>query len=146
MPPENWCGYASTRWSRLRDADPVEHLDGVRPGHLLRHLVVHPVGLDDLVADRVEGVHRGQRVLEDHRHLLAAQLAYVVLVGTDELFTVEPDLAGDLAAFDAVCRPMIDMLVTDLPDPDSPTMPRVLPRSQLEGEPVHRLDQHRPRS
>ena len=49
---------------------------GVLAGRLLADVVVDPVGLDDLVADRVERVHRGQRVLEDHRHLLAAQPAH----------------------------------------------------------------------
>ena len=33
------------------------------------------------------------------------------------------------------------MLVTDLPEPDSPTMPRVLPRSMLKRQPVDGLDQ-----
>ena len=61
---------------RLRDADPVEHLDRVLAGDLLGHVVVDPVRLDDLDADRVVRVHRGQRVLEDHRHLLAAHLAH----------------------------------------------------------------------
>ena len=28
MPPENSCGYWSIRLARLRDADPLEHLDG----------------------------------------------------------------------------------------------------------------------
>jgi hypothetical protein len=33
---------------------------------------------------------------------------------------------------------MIDRLVTDLPDPDSPTMPSVFAASQLEADTVHR--------
>ena len=61
----------------------------------LAHLVVDAERLDDLVADRVERVHRGQRVLEDHRHLLAAQLAHLLALGADEFLPVEPDLAGD---------------------------------------------------
>jgi len=42
----------------LRDADAVEHLDRVCPRRFLRDIVVDPVGLHDLVADGVEGVHR----------------------------------------------------------------------------------------
>ena len=36
---------------------------------------------------------------------------------------------------------MIDMLVTLLPEPDSPTMPRVLPRSTSKERPSTDLDQ-----
>ena len=39
------------------------------------------------------------------------------------------------------CRPMMPMLVTLLPEPDSPTMPSVLPRSRLNENAVHGLDQ-----
>ena len=62
----------------------------------LETVVVDLVRLDDLGADRVVRVHRGQRILEDHRHLLAPQLAHRVRGGADDLRTVEPDLTGDL--------------------------------------------------
>jgi hypothetical protein len=58
---------------RTGDADPVQQVDRVLAGDLLGHVVVDAVGLDDLFADRVVGVHRRQRILEDHRHLLAPQ-------------------------------------------------------------------------
>ena len=58
--------------------------------------MVHPVRLDDLRADRVVRVHRGQRILEDHRHLVAAQLADRLRGRRDQLLAVQPDLAGDL--------------------------------------------------
>ena len=35
MPPENWCGYSSTRSAGLRHADQAEHLDGPVQGLLL---------------------------------------------------------------------------------------------------------------
>ena len=57
---------------RLRDADPVQHVDRVLARDGLGNVVVDPVRLDDLVADGVERVHRRQRILEDHGHLLAA--------------------------------------------------------------------------
>ena len=78
---------------RPRDADPAEHVDRVPAGHRLVHLVVYPVGLDDLLADRVVRVHRRQRILEDHRHLLAAQRPHGLRRRTDDLHAVEPDLA-----------------------------------------------------
>ena len=83
---------------RLRDADPVEHLDGVGSRLLVRHVVVDLVGLDDLVAHRVVRVHRGQRVLEDHRHPLAAHPAHLLGGGRDQVLAVEEDLAADLGA------------------------------------------------
>jgi hypothetical protein len=80
----------------LRDADPAEQVDGVLAGDLLAHVVVDPVRLDDLVAHRVVGMQRRQRVLEDHRHLAAAQLPHPVGTRGDQIFAVQPDLTGDL--------------------------------------------------
>ena len=93
MPPENWCGKSSTRdcgcgiptrssisTARLR-ATCFETLWWIR------------YGLGDLAPDRVERVQRGQRVLEDHRDLLAAQLAQRGLGGADDLAAVDPDRA-----------------------------------------------------
>ena len=60
----------------LRDADPAEQVDGALPGRAPRGLpVVQPVRLGDLLADGVVRVQRGERILEDHRHLPAAQPA-----------------------------------------------------------------------
>jgi hypothetical protein len=63
---------------RVGDAHAVEHLDGALAGGLLRDVVVDAVGLHDLLAHLVERVHRGERVLEDHRDLVAAQRAHLV--------------------------------------------------------------------
>jgi hypothetical protein len=60
--------------------------------------VVLPVRLDDLVADLVEGVQRGERVLEDHRHLGPAQGTDLILAHGHELLAVQPDLTGDPGA------------------------------------------------
>jgi len=62
----------------------------------LAHLVVLPVRLDDLPADCVERVQRRQRILEDHRHLVAAQRPHVAFGHADEFLAFEPDPAGDL--------------------------------------------------
>ena len=91
----------------LRDADPVEHLDRLAPGVALGRIrVVHQVGLGQLAADLVERVQRRQRVLEDHRDRVAAQLAHPVLGQADDLGAADPDRAGDLADL-ASCRPRI---------------------------------------
>ncbi len=80
--------------ARLRDADAVEHLDGVLLRDGVADVVVHSVGLHDLAADRVEGMHRRERVLEDHRHPLAAQPAHLLGGRADELLPTEPDGAS----------------------------------------------------
>ena len=61
---------------RVGDADPVQQLDRVFFGRLLAHLVVNQVSLGDLIAHGVVRVQGGQRILEDHRHLGAPQLAH----------------------------------------------------------------------
>ena len=55
-----------------------EHLDRARLGGLRRHRGVGQDRLDDLLADGVDRIERGHRLLEDHRHLAAAQLAALV--------------------------------------------------------------------
>ena len=72
MPPENSCG-----WSSARDASGP----GSRPDRAARppadeacsssRPVVRHAALDDLAADRVHRVERRQRILEDHRDLVA---------------------------------------------------------------------------
>src|SRR5215217_6279173 len=88
----------------VRDADPLEHVHrppaGVGPADVL----VHQRGLDQLTTDLVEGVQRGERILEDHRHPLAAQLAQPRVAGGQELLAVQADGAVDLGAL-AVVQP-----------------------------------------
>ena len=80
----------------LRDADPGQHVDGALAGLLAGRLaVVDPVRLGDLVAHLVEGVQRGQRVLEDHGHLGPAELPHPGRVRVGQFLAVQPDLAGD---------------------------------------------------
>ena len=64
---------------RLWDPDAVEQLDGPPSGDLLGHVLVDPVGLDDLRAHGEVGVQRRERVLEDHRDVAAAQSPQLVL-------------------------------------------------------------------
>src|SRR5690606_37349549 len=83
---------------------------------------------------------RGQRVLEDHRHLLAAQRPHPLRARADQLLAVEPDLPGDpgpgalvqaedAEAGDALARARLA---------DDAEGPAAL---QREGQAVHRLDQ-----
>ena len=52
-------------------------LDGPLPGVAPVQLLMQPQPLGDLFADRVDGVERRQRVLKDHRHVLAADGAHL---------------------------------------------------------------------
>ena len=79
----------------LRDADPAEQVDSVQAGGFLAHLVMDPVGLDDLVAHRVVRMHRRQRILEDHRHLAASQLPDPGRARGDQVLAFQQDLAAD---------------------------------------------------
>jgi hypothetical protein len=51
--------------------------------------------LDDLVADLVEGMQRRQRVLEDHRDVVAADGPQVLVRGAEQVLAVELHGAGD---------------------------------------------------
>ena len=81
--------------ARLGDADEAEHLDRAVPRLRLRHVVVDADRLDDLLAHLVEGMQRGQRVLEDHRDVVAAQPAQVGVGRLEQVLAVELDRAGD---------------------------------------------------
>ena len=64
---------------RRRDADQREHLDRALDRRLAAQALVQAQRLGDLLADRVDRVERGHRLLEDHRDLLAADAAHLVV-------------------------------------------------------------------
>ena len=72
-----------------------KQLDGARPGFLLGDVAVRADHLGDLVADAVDGVQRAHRILEDHRDLLAADVAQLVVVESVDLLAAILDRAGD---------------------------------------------------
>ena len=117
--------------ARVRDADEAEHLDRAVERLRLADVAVRAHRLDQLGADLVEGMQRGQRVLEDHRDVVAAQRAHLVVVGLQEVAALEQDLAADRRRCCARVRPITVSDETDLPEPDSPTMPSALPCSTL---------------
>ncbi len=77
----------------LRDAHLGQHLHGPRPGLPLGGPGVLAVRLTDLLADGVVRREGGQRVLEDHGHLVAAQLFQFPFRRGEEVLPVEQDLA-----------------------------------------------------
>ena len=96
--------------------------------------------LDDLVADRVGRVERGHRLLEDHRHAVAAQVAQRAsrhaAADRGPRSTTRPRIsrralrqqAHDRRARSRSCR-----------SPISPTMPSVRPRATREADAVDRV-------
>ena len=98
IPPENWCGYASIRLAGLGNADPPEHVDGRACARPLVHRIVDPVRLDDLLAHRVVGVHRRERVLKDHGHPLSTQAADILRTLGQQILSFEIDLTAQLRA------------------------------------------------
>jgi hypothetical protein len=81
---------------RGRDANPAQHLDGLRAGGGLAELAMDHRRFRELRADPVERVQARHRVLEDHRHLGPAEPAHAAVGHADELLAVDPHLAGHL--------------------------------------------------
>ena len=82
-----------------RHTNALEDLDGALESFLLREALVHAQRLAHLKADLHGRVQRGERILEDHADLGAAQLALLLERQLGEVLPVEDDRAGgDLAA------------------------------------------------
>ncbi len=81
---------------RIGDPDQPQQLDRPPPGRLLGDVLVSEDRLEDLLADLVERVERGQGVLEDHRDLVAAHAAQLLGVELVQVLALEHDAAGDL--------------------------------------------------
>ena len=89
----------------------------------------------------VEGVQRRQRVLEDHRDLVAAHARAARRRRRRAGPRPRTATAPEIARCAARVRPITVRLVTLLPEPDSPTIPSVLPAVDRERDAVDRLDE-----
>src|SRR5262249_3162366 len=80
---------------RRRNVHAAQKLDraytGLRPGHAA---VAHQ-RFGNLLADRVAWIERRHRLLENHRHLVAAQGAHVGVRKIKQVDAVEADRAGN---------------------------------------------------
>ena len=74
---------------RARDPDPVEQLAGAALGLLLAHVEVRLERLADLPADGQHRVQARHRVLEDHRDVLAADRAKLLVGEPDQVAALE---------------------------------------------------------
>ncbi len=85
---------------RLRDADEVQELDRSLERGAPIDLLMKADRLRDLVADAMHRVERGHRLLKDHRDLVAADVADLLLGNRQQVFddaglAPQPDLAAD---------------------------------------------------
>ncbi len=76
------------------NADPLHQLHGLATGPLTGHPLVDLEHLPELCPDGEDRVQRGQRVLEDHRHLRATDPAPFVLAQGEQIAPLEEDLAA----------------------------------------------------
>src|SRR5439155_23912954 len=104
------------------DADEVEQVEHLCAHGFVLHVVVNLDRLADLVPNRVDGVERGECVLEHHGELLASIPLQLALAQVEQVPTPIEDLARDARRLGKQPRTAIE--VTLLPEPDSPTMPR----------------------
>ena len=143
MPPENSCGYARNLPLRVRDADPAHQLKGPLRGLGPADAQVDERALGDLGADPHDRVERAHRLLEDHRHLRAADAVEVGLAQRHQVLAIQQDLAGGDArlrrqhAEDGAQRHAL--AGARLPDD-----PERIASGDLERHPVHRADQSAP--
>ena len=140
MPPENSCGILVDAPLGVGDPDQLEQLHGPRPGVGLRDVAMGLHRLGELHADLVERVQRGQRVLEDHRDLVAADLAQLVVAQATTRSRPSNRIRPSIDVFFARVSPSVVSDETVLPEPDSPTMPRVCAGVDRVGDPVDGVD------
>ena len=72
-----------------RDAHLAQHVDGALARLLLRHVLVRADGLHDLLAHAVHRVERRHGLLEDHGHVVAAQLAVLAFGQRHQVLALE---------------------------------------------------------
>ena len=140
MPPENSWGCISARCAGCGMPTRSSISTARAHGLLLAEPVVDPGHLGDLAAHGVHRVERRQRVLEDHRDLPAAHLrASASSLGGEQVLALpEHSLAGRSSAVGS--SPRMLMAVTDLPEPDSPTIGEHLAAADVEADAVDGLD------
>jgi hypothetical protein len=137
IPPENWCGYWSRRSSAAGMPVSCSRRSARRRASAELDRQVRLDRLDQLLADGVERVERGERVLEDRADRAAAHFPHLLVRQVVDAAAVEADLAAAIRPGGS-SRPMIAAPVSDLPAPDSPTTPRISPGRDREGDVVER--------
>jgi hypothetical protein len=76
---------------RRGDADALEEMDGAVARGAARCLAMALQHFDELIADGVGRVERRHRLLEDHRHAIAADIGHTPFAETKEVEAVEDE-------------------------------------------------------
>ena len=92
----------------------------------------------ELVADAIERIEAGQRVLEHHADALAADAAHLPRAADCRCACRRSSTSPPAMRPGGSIRPMMAVPVIDLPAPDSPTTPSTSPRRDVEGDVVDR--------
>ena len=139
MPPENSCGYCSARWSGCGMPTMSSNSTALRCAAAFGSVLVRLDHLDDLDADLVHRVERRQRILEDHRDPLAADVR-MQLVGRRRPARLPPTLAEPEIFADFGSSPIRPRNVTDLPEPRLADDADHLAVADVEVDAANRLD------
>ena len=95
--------------------------------------------LADLEADGEAGIEAGDRLLEDHRHVLADHLPAPARREREKVLAREGEpVGGDGRGLRQ--EPMTASIATDLPEPDSPTIATTSPASTSRSMPSTALN------
>ncbi len=116
------------------DADAAQKIGGAVDGDPLAHLLVPAHHLGHLRTDRVGRIEAGHRLLEDHRHGIAAQARHAAIVELQQVLALEAERCA-VRWPPRASRFITAKAVTDLPQPDSPTRQWVSPRSTVSEAP-----------
>ena len=124
---------------RRRDVHQAQHLD--RPVDRLApaEVLVQAHHLGDLLADRVDRVERGHRLLEDDARSPCCGCGCIASrAERHEVAALPQDLPATILPGGIAISFSTDIAVTVLPQPDSPTTPSVSPRLDRQIDAVDR--------
>src|SRR5262249_14457259 len=123
---------------RIRDPDLAQELDRARACGTLVELLVGSDRLDDLVADPVDRVQRGHRILKDHPDLVAAVVLHLGVRDIEQIGSAIEHLALE-ACIDAPSQAHERHRRHALPRPRLADDPEHLFGLELERDPAHGL-------
>ena len=115
-----------------RHVDGSQAVDGACVGLRAAHAQVVTAHLGELAADPAGRVEGGHRVLEHHRQRGAQQVAVQALAAVQQVRAQQAQARGCHAPGSSMSCATASA-VSDLPEPDSPTMPTASPGSTPEG-------------
>ena len=107
---------------RVGNADLRQQLDGAGAARGAVHAHVEAQHLLDLEADGEAGIEAGHRLLEDHRDVLADDLAPLGAASASSRSLPSNVIRSAVTLAVHGSRPITASIATDLPEPDSPTI------------------------